>query len=1175
VFRTVVIALASLGLPAGAAERVDYLKDVKPVLMARCYSCHGALKQEAKLRLDTAEFIRKGGKHGPAIVAGKPAESRLLKKVSAPSLDERMPPEGEPLHAPQIAALREWIAAGAPAPKDEKPESDPREHWAFKAPVKVALPKIGNRQSAIGNPVDAFLEAQRRQQKLTAQPAAEKSIWLRRVTLDLTGLPPTLEEQRAFEADKSPQAHERVVERLLASPHYGERWGRHFMDIWRYSDWWGLGTQLRYSQKHIWHWRDWIVESLNSDKGYDRMIVEQLAGDELAPTDTATLRATGFLARNYYLFNRTTWMDDVVEHTSKAFLGLTMNCVKCHDHKYDPFTTTDYYAMRAVFEPYHARLDELPGETDLEKNGLPRAYDLHLSRPTYIHLKGDEKKPDTNQVIAAAVPVSLAFKPLDIRPVKLPAPAHNPALQPWVLTNHLRAAEEQIVVARQAVESAKKKLAEVERAPRSAGVPPAAATNTTGALDKSAAVPGAPSTARQPATNAQSASITPSPTPSNARRSDGKPLFTDTFAAANPQLWELTGGKWIYADGVLRQSMVAAQRSAARSHADHPADFQATLKFRPTGGSLYKSVGFTFDTTDARESLVYLSAHGPGPKLQIAYGKANAYTYPPSGTQSRAVKLGEVYELTVRVRGSLINVALNGEHALAFELPVRSPGKFQLITYDATADFLAFELSALPAEVQLVKSSAPAPAPTATPKAVPPAAVTTPEQARLALKAAELALAAAELRPAMIRSAWEADSSRTQSPTPSGLTNLLTTAARADAKFKLAQAEADLAKAELEMIAPGTEPKKKKEPDAEKKLKTAQEALAKAQKAVTTPGTNYTSLRATLKPFEGPDESEAHRQLPYPVTSTGRRLAFANWLADRQNPLTARVLVNHVWTRHFGQPLVANVTDFGRRAVKPVHADLLDWLAVDFMESGWSLKRLHRQMVLSETYRMSSSVAADMRRLTSSQTPDPRPQTPSSQSLLTSAATHANHTSDPENRFYWRMNSQRMDANVLRDSLLHLAGTLDPKLGGPTVDPKREDSLRRSFYFTQSPEDLNKFLEMFDNANTKECYRRDESILPQQALALSNSKLVSTAATKVAERLVKDTESAADDAFIRTIFTTLLASAPTPGEQQLCADSLAQFIAAAKERKSAQPEAKARAALVHALLNHNDFITIR
>ena len=428
----------------------------------------------------------------------------------------------------------------------------------------------------------------------------------------------------------------------------------------------------------------------------------------------------------------------------------------------------------------------------------------------------------------------------------------------------------------------------------------------------------------------------------------------------------------------------------------------------------------------------------------------------------------------------------------------------------------------------------------------------------------------------MVRAAWEADTTRAQLPPPTGLTNALAAAASAEAKFKLAQAEADLAKAELETISPSTDPKKKKEPDAEKKVKTAQVALEKAQQAVATPGTNYTSLRATLKPFEGPDETEAHRQLPYPTTSSGRRLAFANWLADRQNPLTARVLVNHVWTRHFGQPLVANVTDFGRRAAKPVHAELLDWLAVDFMEHGWSLKHLHRRMVLSEAYAMSSSQGEVISnqllvggRPTQAKNGTPLITPP----LITNHS--PNHAADPENKFYWRMNPQRMDANVLRDSLLHLAGTLDLQLGGPTIDPKREDTLRRSFYFTQSPEDLNKFLEMFDNANTKECYRRDESILPQQALALANSRLASTAAAKVAERLVLDAASASDDAFIRTTFTTLLATAPTPAEQKLCAESLARFLATAKEAKAAQPETKARAALVHALLNHNDFITIR
>ena len=307
-FRVAVLALASLALTVVTAEGADYLKDVKPVLAARCYACHGALKQNGGLRLDTAEFIRKGGKHGPAIVAGQPGESLLLKKVSAASLDDRMPPEGEPLHAPQITALREWVAAGAPAPKDELPESDPREHWAFKAPVKAAVPVgkviseevispkpkasgrsqnapatglITNHSPTNYSPLDAFLDAKRRAQNLPAQPSADPLVWLRRVTLDLTGLPPTRVEMEAFERELSlshpptfspaagesgkagkweseQRVRERVVDRLLASPHYGERWGRHFMDIWRYSDWWGLGAQLRYSQKHIWHWRDWL-----------------------------------------------------------------------------------------------------------------------------------------------------------------------------------------------------------------------------------------------------------------------------------------------------------------------------------------------------------------------------------------------------------------------------------------------------------------------------------------------------------------------------------------------------------------------------------------------------------------------------------------------------------------------------------------------------------------------------------------------------------------------------------------------------------------------------------------------------------------------------------------------------------------------------------------------------
>ncbi|MDE2714872.1 MAG: DUF1549 domain-containing protein, partial [Verrucomicrobiota bacterium] len=332
------ISLAVLmTLTAGAA---DYLRDIKPVLKARCYACHGALKQKAGLRVDTAANIRKGAK-GEAIVApGNPTDSELLYRLTTKDLADRMPPEGAALKVDEIAAIKEWIAAGAPVPKGEIAEAAPREHWAFQVPKKM------QRSGDSGNLIDGLLEDRRVALGLKTQPEAERTIVIRRLYLDLIGLPPT----RAQLADQRPWNE--IVDELLNNPQHGERWARHWMDIWRYADWYGLGAQLRNSQKHIWHWRDWIVESLNQDKGYDRMILEMLAADELAPEDPKALRATGFLARNYYLFNRTTWLDATIEHTGKAFIGLTLNCAKCHDHKYDPITHVDYYRFRAIFEPH-------------------------------------------------------------------------------------------------------------------------------------------------------------------------------------------------------------------------------------------------------------------------------------------------------------------------------------------------------------------------------------------------------------------------------------------------------------------------------------------------------------------------------------------------------------------------------------------------------------------------------------------------------------------------------------------------------------------------------------------------------------------------------------------------------------------------------------------------------
>src|SRR5687767_680912 len=224
------------------------------------------------------------------------------------------------------------------------------------------------------------------------------------------------------------------------------------MDVWRYSDWagWSGGNQIRDSKPHIWRWKDWIIESLNADKPYDRMLLEMLAADELAPDDTNIVRATGFLARNYKMLSREQWLEDTVKHTSQAFLGLTMGCAKCHDHMTDPISQEEYYRFRSVFEPHQVRTDRLPGETDLLKGGLVRVYDTDTNAPTFFFNRGDERKPDTNRVMRPGVPAALnrGVRELDIHPVSLPYHVANPDRRLFVVGDAIAASEQAIKDAR-------------------------------------------------------------------------------------------------------------------------------------------------------------------------------------------------------------------------------------------------------------------------------------------------------------------------------------------------------------------------------------------------------------------------------------------------------------------------------------------------------------------------------------------------------------------------------------------------------------------------------------------------------------------------------------------------------------------------------------------------------
>ena len=393
------------GVWSAAADDL-FVREVRPLLQEHCFGCHSGASAQGKLDLSAAADLARVVKAG------------TLYQSVAHTGRVRMPMGKPQLPAAALAKISAWIRAGA--------EMGPAQHWAFVAPVKPRVP-------GAGNPVDVFLRAAYKQRGLVQAEPADKRTLLRRVTVDLTGVPPTAEEMLGFLADSAPDAYERAVDRLLASARYGERWGRHWMDIWRYSDWYGYrkSNEVRNSQRHIWQWRDWIVESLNEDRPYSRMVTEMLAGDELAPTDPKVLRATGYLVRNYKRYDRDGWMQDVVDHTSMAFLGLTLKCARCHDHKYDPLSQQEYYQFRAFFEPYNVRLDRVPGETNLDKAGLARVYDAKAETPTFLFTGGDVQNPDKSRALTPAIPAVLG-KVGAFESVSIPLESRYPDIRDFV-----------------------------------------------------------------------------------------------------------------------------------------------------------------------------------------------------------------------------------------------------------------------------------------------------------------------------------------------------------------------------------------------------------------------------------------------------------------------------------------------------------------------------------------------------------------------------------------------------------------------------------------------------------------------------------------------------------------------------------------------------------------------
>ncbi len=730
------------------------------------------------------------------------------------------------------------------------------------------------------NPIDAFIAAEHEARGLKPRPEASKTVLLRRVYLDLIGLPPSPEELHAFLADSSQDAYEKVVDRLLASPLYGERWGRHWMDVWRYSDWAGWGNQVRDSQPHIWRWRDWIVESLNQDKGYDRMILEMLAADELCPENSDALRATGFLVRNFKLLSRERWLEETVEHTAQAFLGVTLGCARCHDHMFDPITQKEYYQVRAIFEPHNVRLDRLPGQLDTNVDGLARVYDANLQAKTVLYFRGDERTPDTNPV-SPGVPEVLGGRFETPNSVSLPLSAYCPDKRDFVVANLLV---------------------------------------------------------------------------------DGEQKIRNTEAARTKVRQRAILGSLSFMDSPLLRTLAILPGIQQVSNESMLSDLDAQI---------------------AISERSTLQAVTTAEKLEER-GKKESAEWKQFATQATSL------------------------------------------------------------------------------------------QRKLALLQARRALLASRL----------------------------------ESRFQTTE----------------------KKPEAAKKIAEATQALEKAEAAAKQePTTAYTK-----------------RSMPvYPQASTGRRLALAHWVANRDNPLAARVAMNHIWLRHFGQAIVPSVFDFGQNGRRPTHPALLDWLAAEFMDRHWSMKTMHRLIVTSNTYRMASTTDS------------------------------ANAAIDKDNTCLWRMPSRRMEAEVVRDCLFYLAGNLDLRMGGPDIDCKQGLTVpRRSIYFRHAAEKKMEFLTIFDGPGVTECYERRESVIPQQALALSNSELTHQQARLLARSLATPTGSD-PVAFTVAAFEKVLSRPPTPEETAECLAFLRNRAEQNGTTSSVDSSQRARESLVHVLMNHNDFLTVR
>ena len=992
----------TLGLTAlASAAPVDFAREIQPLLASRCYDCHGPATAKGGLRLNEAAHARKGGESGePAIIPGRAAESLLLKRVLTNDEEDVMPQKGPRLTPAEVALLRRWIDEGAVWPENLR-------HWAYEKPRQAPLPAVRDTAWPL-KPIDRFVLAKIESEGLRPSPAADRARWLRRVSLDLIGLPPSPADLAAFEADTAPGAHERVVDRLLASPHYGERWARSWLDLARYAD--SHGFQ-RDDLRDLWPYRDWVIRALNSDLPFDRFTVWQIAGDLLPEArerrDLDPLIATGFHraaptnveAGTDQEEGRVNQVFDRVNTTAAVWLGSTLECAQCHDHKYDPFSMRDYYRLFAFFN--HTAI-----ETDFS---TPRAMAALKFTGPYLAL------PDPAQE------------------------ARRPALEERgrELDTQITARTKETLSGLPAWEAAA--IAGLDSAPREHPLDLAAfeslgESNHRVLPDKSVLL------------------------------TDDAPDRDTYVITVRTKLTGITGFKL---EALTDPSLPGT--GPGRGEASRP-----------------NFVLNTFRVT---------AAEGNSPAAPVKFARATA-----SFSQARFPVENLLKEGSDPQGGWAINPQFKRPHWAVFTAE-RPLGHTEGTTF-------TFRLEQNFGGGRTI--------------------------GRLRLSAIT-GDAARETLPADVAAALKVSPAKRTAAQTKRLRDHFVAADRVLSDLKAQREKL------TQEIAATTGPR----------TLVMQELPQPRPTAILRRG-NFLDRGEAVEPGT---PASLHRA----TTETPRnRLDLARWLVDRENPLVARVTVNRWWAEFFGRGIVGTPEDFGVKGDLPTHPELLDWLAVEFMERGWSTKHIHRLIALSATYRQSSRV-----------TPE----------LL---------ARDDQNRLLARGPRFRLDAEAIRDNALSAAGLLSPKLGGPPVKPYQppglweskvggdrvtydvsqgEDALRRGIYtIWKRTSPYPSFMNFDATARTACTVQRSRTNTPLQALTLLNDPVYVEAAKALARRVAADLPAAGAEERLRHAFRLCLARAPAPVE-------LAALRALLDAQRTARGEDAAWQAVATALLNLDEMIT--